>query len=447
MKRIALACAALLLTACYHQDPDIYLQTNAEGFPLVCDDIDHLKDGFFPSQDLSQLFNQHYRDAPQRKLAVFMDGTGNTKKTRSNIWVMYTLAVEQACAGEAIIPYYEDGVGTQWWDRAIGGATGQGIGLNIRRGYRFLATTYQPSDQIFLLGFSRGAFTARSLNGMLEFAGLLDINSLQTHWYDFLPRFLGTSELHWAVEDIYELYNVNNNGKPSFTQTLRSDIAKGLKEKQLQVLKTTPKVKAIAVFDTVPALGLTRKSSPDNHRLGLYAEQGFHAMSLDEQRYDFQIHRFHSELREDQSLEEVWFPGVHANVGGGYRNYHGLESLSRNWMLEKLKDHKLFPASALALNCKTHNAQCAGAHLNDEFFDSGDVFKPFGIFRRSPDVGDLLHGSIACRLSIDALAKPHPDREPNGVYVPLNLKFPLNAHYQLLDYDCVEANSEKLAVN
>lgn len=438
MRHLAIACALLLLTACANQTPKLYSQTNAEGYPLACDKMDDIKGGFFPSMDLSDVFNDIYQDAPNRKLAVFMDGTGNTDKTRSNVWILYTLAIEKACAGDPIIPYYEEGVGSQWYDRILGGATGKGVGLNIRRGYRFLASSYQPKDEIFIFGFSRGAFTARSLNGMVEYAGLLDPQSLQTHWYDFLPRFLGTSELHWTVEDIYDLYNVHNNGKPTFHQTLRDDIAKGLAKQNIQVLKTTPVVTAIGVFDTVPALGLSRKSSPDNHRLGLYAKAGFHAMSLDEQRYDFQVHRFHDPIKEDQHVEEVWFPGVHANVGGGYLNFTGLESLSRHWMLEKFKPYNLFAEEALNLSCKPHQAQCAGAHLNDEFFDNADVFKPFGIFRRTPDKGDTLHGSIACRLTIDPLLKPHPDREPNGVYVPMNLSFPLSDNYNIIDYDCIE---------
>lgn len=74
-------------------------------------------------------------------------------------------------------------------------------------------------------------------------------------------------------------------------------------------------VKVIGVFDTVPAVGTNLKEEPDEHRLELYAERGYHAMSLDEQRASFRLLRFGLQQSKSQVLEEVWFAGVHADVG------------------------------------------------------------------------------------------------------------------------------------
>ena len=110
-------------------------------------------------------------DKKSRVLLVFLDGTANSKESESNIWRMYNRSVLQATRGFPVIPYYDRGVGTGY-QLFSGSVYGAGAEENIRQAYRFLMETYKPGDQVFIFGFSRGAFTARSLNGFIEFAGL-----------------------------------------------------------------------------------------------------------------------------------------------------------------------------------------------------------------------------------------------------------------------------------
>ena len=86
----------------------------------------------------------------------------------------------QSDDGHPQIIYYQAGVGTNenWWDHLVGGGTGQGISENIREAYAFLAANYLPGDEIFLIGFSRGAFTARSIMSMISSVGLLTVDGM-----------------------------------------------------------------------------------------------------------------------------------------------------------------------------------------------------------------------------------------------------------------------------
>src|SRR5258706_3396704 len=110
---------------------------------------------------------------PGKRLALFFDGTWNRPEDNTNVW---RLALMLADKGEDGVPqekFYDEGVGTHLVDRFTGGAFGYGLSENVRGGYRWLMEHYNPGDEIFLFGFSRGAFTARSLAGVIARCGLL----------------------------------------------------------------------------------------------------------------------------------------------------------------------------------------------------------------------------------------------------------------------------------
>lgn len=375
-----------------------------------------------------------YRSTEGRKLVVFLDGTANNKESSTNIWRLYDLAVKAANDGQPVIPYYDQGVGNDTRSRVSGNLFGSGVSLNVRQAYRFLAQAYRPGDRIYLFGFSRGAFTARTLNGFIEFAGLLDAQALGTDWGDRTPAWLGITRLHREANHLYEIYFSRDTGSARFEPTLRTHLQDYARLHGLPVRPVT--VEAIGVFDTVPALGLLRDEEPDDHRIGLYAHRGYHAMSLDEQRDDFRLQRFFAPLREGQQLHEVWFAGVHADVGGGYgapglsgcplapglpkaEQPIGLEATPLRWMLGNFADDHIFAPAPWP-------RECLDGRLHDEFLDSiglrQRVFRLAGLNRRHPVVGDTVDGSVLCRMSITlAEGVRHCEREPDGHYRPANL--------------------------
>lgn len=372
----------------------------------------------------SKFFHQRYAGEPSRKLLLFFDGTGNDQSSNTNIWKMFKLSVQHACNDNAIVPYYIQGVGTHWFDKVTGGAFGSGIDENIQLGYQFLVEHYQKGDQIFLFGFSRGAYTARALNGMIEFANLLDIKKIN-------PDNVSTE-----VEKVFEVYNTDNDGTPGFEEGLRNKLSHKFGKK---MLAEVAQVSAIGVFDTVPALGVGRDDFPDGYRTSLYAKHGFHALSLDEQRNDFRLHRFENfPLDEDKQLSEVWFAGAHADVGGGYGDNNGLESLSRHWMLESFAPFNLFPKQS-AIDC-SKPASCELGKLHDEFLDS-ELFSELGISRRVPAPLDTVHGSVRCRLAAKYLPRPHKTREPSpDYYKSYKLRTPVDDFYKVSKYQCSTEN-------
>lgn len=366
------------------------------------------------------LADRHQQDSV-RKLVIFMDGTGNDNSTDTNIFQMYQMSVKKAKGGAAIMPFYIKGVGTAWYNRIFGGSMGKGLDGKIREAYLWLVKNYKAKDEIFIFGFSRGAYSARSLNGLIEFAGLLDKNKISA------------KGLNNHIEKLYREYNSNNDGKPGFEERLRKKLSKQAKGKTVD---SKVVVTAIGLFDTVPALGLKQDDFPDNHRTDLYAQFGFHAISIDEQRYDFRLLRFDPDkISAQQILKEVWFSGAHADVGGGYKDHEGLESLARNWMLKQFVQFDIFENNADAIDCSS-KATCENGYLHDEFLDSG-LFNKLGISRRKPLHNDMLHGSVRCRINrLKPLDKNNKLREPDGKYMPYTLKAPVEDYYQFIPYDC-----------
>ena len=225
-----------------------------------------------------------------------------------------------------------------------------------------------------------------------------------------------------------------NKGQANFEDKLRKDLDTYKRDRGIDSYKFD--VTAIGVFDTVPAFGRNRHEDPDAHRLELYANHGYHAMSLDEQRNEFRLLRFGVPRKASQTLEEMWFPGVHADVGGGYGakirenigkaewnacfdgsvDPIGLEGISLNWMLRRFQKYELFSMEGLP-------QECVKARLHDEIFDGSWtwLYGAQGVFRRRPVSCDKVHWSVTERQAIDLLPVHNADREPNRHYDPLNL--------------------------
>lgn len=221
--------------------------------------------------------------------------------------------------------FYNEGVGTGsigLADRMIGGGLGAGISANIQSAYRFLANNYRQGDEIFLFGFSRGAYTARSLSGMLEEIGLLDKTDLR------------------YVPEAYEYYHIEPDKRiESKFHNLLEDLP-----------RQSPKVKFLGVFDTVGSLGVP---TPILGRIQNWAGQkwrlfrvGFHdcslsksvdyayqALALDEHRGPFRP-AIWDKLNGQIAVQQVWFSGVHSNIGGGYPDC-GISDTAMKWLMNR----------------------------------------------------------------------------------------------------------------
>lgn len=270
-----------------------------------------------------------------KRIAIFCDGTWNTpdesrdkKPCQTNVVKMANALCPASADGTAQLLYYDLGIGSEGnqLQRVFDGATGTGISENIIQAYRFIIQNYEPGDELFFFGFSRGAFTVRSLSGLIRNSGILKIaNSDQ-------------------IERAYAIYR---SRKPEFQPR---EVEATLFRKTFSVANVT-KVKFVGVWDTVGALGnplllngfLSRRNQFHDPELSSKISNAFQALAIDEKRKNFEATLWHRHKdAPEQVLEQVWFPGVHSDVGGGYPgNETGLSDIALKWMLEKAESCNL----------------------------------------------------------------------------------------------------------
>ena len=272
-----------------------------------------------------------------KRIILCSDGTGNSggKGRGTNVWKMYK-AIDRHDheVGEdelEQVAIHDDGVGTSDFKifKAVGGAVGWGLGRNIRDLYRALARSYEPGDVIYLFGFSRGAFTVRSLAGMISDCGIIDKSKL------------GDKPLEDRVDDAYRAYRKSEEHAAGFRKRYAvSDPEFAPNGK--------PRIYFVGVWDTVDAVGVPfdwmrrliyviarQIRRPHNHDVTPQMVYGFHAIALDEERRTFDPVMWDERKAEPhQRIEQVWFSGVHSNVGGGYPK-QGLSTVALDWMMEK----------------------------------------------------------------------------------------------------------------
>lgn len=247
-----------------------------------------------------------------KRIIIGCDGTGNEYgENNTNVVINYELTHKS----DDQTVFYDPGVGTGGWEYSekTGGlkavsdlATGVGLQNNVEDAYRFLMWNYQKGDEIFLFGFSRGAFTARSLAGMLHKCGLLG------------------SEHRNLVEYAGKLYNTKGN----------AEVVEGFKETFCQPCP----VHFIGVWDTVDSRILNAGKRWADATLNPEVKFAYHAIAIDERRKDFPSCAWdESQVAAGQTMEQLWFAGVHCDVGGWY-DERGLSNIALQWMLKKAND-------------------------------------------------------------------------------------------------------------
>ena len=270
----------------------------------------------------------------KKRLVLTLDGTWNNVEDNTNVWRLHQMIARQSADGCPQLVYYTPGVGTARGERLRGGSLGFGLDRDIVAAYRWLMGNYDQGDEIFLFGFSRGAFTARSLAGMIVRCGLLRPGS---------PL---------SVEELFHRYRLDDKA-PSLVELYERDDLNADERRLLRHSRRVP-IKMIGVWDTVGALGVPFGNIPGisrkrlgfhNTRLSTIFEHAYHALAIDEHRRAFAPTlwtRFVPSVPDDPGkrrtrptiVEQRWFAGAHANVGGGIAG-DDMSQLPLAWLMEK----------------------------------------------------------------------------------------------------------------
>ncbi|QPC64746.1 hypothetical protein HYE67_006977 [Fusarium culmorum] len=234
--------------------------------------------------------------------------------------------------GKLQVVNYESGVGTgsNMLDSITGGAFGQGLAERMRETYSFICSNYMDGDEIILVGFSRGAFTVRSVAGMIGHLGLLTREGVEF----FYPIFKDMQ--HWMDDDYEDPFpNIPFPDKPK-----GKDAADKYRARLEQLGYTRVRreqgdeiitIRAVCVWDTVGSLGIPKIAWLDR------IEHAFQALALDETRPPFSpaVWERLPENRYTTDLRQVWFPGNHGNIGGGWED-QGIANCTLAWMMDQL---------------------------------------------------------------------------------------------------------------
>ncbi len=306
--------------------------------------------------------------AKVRNLIIGCDGTWNSIETPTLTNVAKLL---NACAAKDQVAHYEEGVGAAHWEALPGGIVGAGMDRQILGAYRFLEKRFADADwarednRVFIFGFSRGAYAARRLAGLIAQCGV--------------PANDTDTELAWR------LY-------------LRRDSINVEELKRRGRLFDIP-VEMLGVWDTVKT---TTDEDFNDHDLPGCVTAGYHAMAIDEKRVFFPVLKWNPGAR----VRQTWFPGVHADVGGGYPEC-GLSDIALQWMIDLACGHGLrFKAGAVN---KLNRDPCGTLHNSCE-----GIWEAFGQCLRTIDESETVHASARERMQKMAdYPPPNLPEQPN----------------------------------
>jgi len=317
----------------------------------------------------------------KRRLVVCLDGTWNARDSGTNIYHIANLVLEGRVdppPGEDMpwvqMVYYGQGVGTSFLTQTTGGAFGIGLSENVREAYDWLVERYREGDDVFIFGFSRGAFTARSLVGLISNCGLLyrgaplppeqlwdgyrrmgpdvpvekesQLPSVRKRWQAFGHPPPGPfHRLKYLKRDFW---------RRDSKDLLLPEESWNETEKLLCTWSRRIPIECLAVYDTVRTLGIEalaipwlrdRRSQFHDTRLTSVIQNGFHGLAIDEHRANFDRVPWQRPIRpntpEEQArvatygpIKQRWFIGAHSNIGGSYYD-DTLAQWPLQWFIEE----------------------------------------------------------------------------------------------------------------
>lgn len=334
-----------------------------------------------------------------KRIVICADGTWNErdqvdkntgKRRPTNVTKVARAIRPRDANGVDQLVIYHEGLGTSGGvDKYTGGAFGEGIEQNIRSLYRSILYNFEPQDELFFFGFSRGAFTVRTLAGFMNTVGLIEKDD------------------DYYLPDIYACYEQSKGpDTPEWKHAFHN--VKGT--------RPCPPIKFIGVWDTVGALGapgllgqILNKNKYQYHDIGLnsHIENAYHALAIDERRKPFTPNLWKRVDGWTGNLEQAWFAGVHSNVGGSCTP-DGLANEALHWIVEKAEKLGLeFDDAFLA-----HYLPCFNSQMQDSMTTMyrlmGEHERPIG--EQLAD-GEEIHQSALDRLNL-----------PMCEYDPVNVK-------------------------
>lgn len=250
-----------------------------------------------------------------KRIVLCTDGTWDSSHNNTNVYKLFKALVQDA----EQIAFYDDGVGADGLaiERLVGGAFGTGLFQKVKQGYAQIAHVYEAGDDLFIFGFSRGAYTARSIAGMITACGL--------------PTQNFSNEL---VDTAFEAYR-HKDQREQLLATL----------KDCNICKA--QITMVGVWDTVGSLGIPSVFGGVapllygflDTSLNPNIRNAYHALAIDERRVEFPATLWTGQPAPGQTIEQVWFCGVHSDVGGGYsddpQTGTALSDITLGWMIDR----------------------------------------------------------------------------------------------------------------
>jgi len=263
-----------------------------------------------------------------KNIVIFSDGTGQDGGTdnNTNVYKLFNIILNRS---PRQISFYDRGIGTGW-RKLTGNIAGRGFSKNVLECYEFIFQNFEQGDKIYLFGFSRGAATVRSLSGFIHHFGILPKSRVK------------------LIKEAWEIYKIRNDKK-------RKEVA----DKFINLNSTMwAQVEFLGVWDTVAALGIPNTKIDriidwfiphgfHDFKLSESVNHACHALAIDDVRKTFHPVLFEptqENLQKDpnrkRSLQQVWFMGMHTDVGGGYKEKE-LSDIVLEWMLQNAVKHGL----------------------------------------------------------------------------------------------------------
>ena len=330
-----------------------------------------------------------------KNIVVFSDGTGQKGGVGSNtnVYKLFNMVEDRT---DKQIAFYDPGLGTDW-RKITGLIAGQGFSKNILDCYSFIFENYEADDEIYLFGFSRGAATVRSLSGFI-------------HLFGILPK--SRADL---ITEAFAIYMIKNKAK-------RIEKSKVFIEKHSNMWC---KIKFLGVWDTVSALGLPVKGISavldwliphQFHSFDLSDSVEFarQALSIDEERKSF-LPVIWNPVENDTTgkMKQVWFSGVHTDVGGGY-DEENLSNISLKWMLREAtsKNLRIYEKSPAYIKLMDSTSDVNGMMHNEQKKFPGTLLK-----RMKRSWNKTTHGEPCIHESVFERTK-NTDNEDKPLYSP-----------------------------
>jgi uncharacterized protein (DUF2235 family) len=326
-----------------------------------------------------------------KRIVICADGTWNerdqinkdTGRPRpTNVTKVARAIKPRSSVGVDQVVFYHDGIGTRGpLDKVTGGAFGEGMERNIRVLYRFIVYNFEPNDELYFFGFSRGAFTVRSLAGFMRKIGLIQKDD------------------DYYLPELYDCYEqAKGPGTPEWDKAFHN----------IRNTRPCPPIKFIGVWDTVGALGapgllgqVLNRNKYKYHDVELNdtIQNACQALAVDERRRPFKPNLWQLRAGWTGAIEQAWFAGVHSNVGGGYAP-DGLANEALHWIVEK--------ATGLGLEVDDKYLSffrpCFNSDLKDSMTAMYRAMRPLDREIGDPSVAvERVHQSVLDRLALTEL--------------------------------------------